>query len=94
MSTVNISLTEEQLSLVNKLTKQYGFANRSEFFRAMIRRISTEPVAQKEVAEWPFVSPVTKSRAEILDAFKNKNYSSKFLSDLQEGMNNSDYFTK
>ncbi len=37
MKTINISLTEEQYEKVNKLTDKLGFANRSEFFRALLR---------------------------------------------------------
>lgn len=37
MPTVNINLTPEQARLVNKTAKERGFANRSEFFRALIR---------------------------------------------------------
>lgn len=95
MSTVNISLTKDQLEFVNELTEKYGFANRSEFFRALLRRLSTDSASQKEVAAWPFFSPTSKSRAKILSEFKKTGkYSREFLADLAEGLENSNYFTK
>lgn len=95
MTTVNVSLTDEQAKLVDRLTSHYGFANRSEFFRAVLRRISADANQTQEIASWPFVAPQTKSRQQILDGFaKTKTYSKEFLTDLKEGLENSEYFTK
>lgn len=38
MKTINISVTEEQYRQVQTLTKTLGFANRSEFFRTLLRQ--------------------------------------------------------
>lgn len=95
MIPVNISLTPVQVRLVNRLTKQLGFANRSEFFRALVRWITTKPIVKEEVKVWPFVSPPVKSRKQVLNAFKKTGrYSKSFLQDLAEGLQNSNYFSK
>ena len=95
MSTINISLTDEQVKLVNTLTDTLGFANRSEFFRAVLRRLAASKSATDEVAVWPFVSPPEKSTKKIVAEFKkSKKYSPAFLADLEEGLKTSNYFTK
>lgn len=95
MTTVNISLTVEQVKLANKLTKKLGFANRSEFFRAILRRLMSQPDSLEEIRTWPFSSPSTKSKKEILGKFKKTGkYSPEFLKDLAEGLETSDYFTE
>jgi metal-responsive CopG/Arc/MetJ family transcriptional regulator len=95
MNTVNISLTHDQIELVDKLTKQYGFANRSEFFRAIIRKVTADSQVQEQITSWPFSSPSTKSSSKIVSAFEKTNrYSNNFLADLAEGLENSDYFSK
>jgi len=94
MRTINISLTPQQVSVVDKLTSDLGFASRSEFFRAILRRLFTSPVVKEEVVAWPFAAPVLRSRRKILQAFKKSGqYSPEFLKDLVEGLKNSDYFT-
>ncbi|MEK9179158.1 MAG: ribbon-helix-helix domain-containing protein [Patescibacteria group bacterium] len=93
MTTVNISLTTDQAQLVERLTTSLGFANRSEFFRALLRRLSLSETVQKEIAYWPFTSPVENNRTKILADFKNtKKYSTGFLKDLKEGLASSNYF--
>jgi len=37
MKTVNISLTEQQTQMVDQAVNELGFANRSEFFRTLLR---------------------------------------------------------
>lgn len=43
MRNVNINLTTEQAKLVDELARKYGFASRSEFFRAVLRHVLREP---------------------------------------------------
>lgn len=52
MRTINISVTDDQRKLVDRLVAKLGFANRSEFFRTLLRRITTNP----ELAEEPKLS--------------------------------------
>ncbi len=95
MSTINISLPSEQVSLVDKLVLAYGFANRSEFIRSLLRLISHNPDLVKSAATFPFVSSREKSKEKILAEFKKTNkYSPQFLADLKEGLNSSDFFEK
>ena len=57
MKTVNISLTAEQAKFVDNTTKSYGFANRSEFVRALLRFASkTNRELIGQAAEAPFTS--------------------------------------
>jgi len=62
MTTLNISLTDEQARMVGELTIQHGFANRSEFFRAVPRHVSAQPKVALEATVWPFTAPTTKSK--------------------------------
>ena len=95
MNTVSISLPKKQKQQLDSLVKQFGFANRSEFIRALMRYISTKPEIINQAATYPFVSPKTTSSTKIINDFKKTNkYSKAFLKDLQEGLESSDYFTK
>ena len=52
MKTMNISLTAEQAKFIDKTTKNYGFANRSEFIRALLRfAFKTDPELISRVSE-------------------------------------------
>jgi len=95
MSTINISLPKEQVSLIDKLVHSYGFANRSEFIRSLLRTVHLEPELISKAATFPFVSPKEKSVEKIVADFKKtKKYSSSFIKDLQEGLEVSEYFKK
>lgn len=95
MSTVNISLPQEQVSLVDKFISKYGFANRSEFFRSLLRLIKSQPELVNTASTFPLISPPKSSVVEIMADFrKTGKYSSDFLRDLEEGLKRSDYFTK
>jgi len=95
MSTINISLPKQQVNLVDKLVSSYGFANRSEFIRSLLRLISHNPNLIESAATFPFVTPKEKSVGKILSEFKKTNkYSVEFLKDLKKGLESSDYFEK
>lgn len=95
MSTVNISLPEEQVSFVDNLIGVYGFANRSEFMRALLRLISYKPEILEKAAVFPFVAPKTNSIPKILTDFRRtQKYSPAFIKDLKTGLEASDYFKK
>ena len=94
MSTVNISLPEKQANYIDMLVVKYGFANRSEFIRSIIRLVVYKPDLVEEAATFPFVVPKEQSVKKIITAFsKNNRYSKKFLKDLKEGLGESDYFS-
>lgn len=95
MSTVNISLPEKQANFIDQIVDKYGFANRSEFIRSLIRLVIYKPELIEAATAFPFISPKEKSIKKIINAFsKNKKYSKKFLEDLKEGLSESDYFQK
>jgi len=94
MSTINISLPSEQVNLIDNFVEKFGFANRSEFVRSIIRVLIKRPEIVETASIYPFVSPKTKSVKEIVNAFKkNKKYSQLFLKDLEKGLRTSDYFS-
>ena len=95
MATVSISLANEQLKTVDKMSKAYGFVNRSEFFRSLLRLAFTEPNIIIKASTFPFTPPKEKSVRKVVNAFsKTKKYSRQFLKDLEEGLKASDYFIK
>lgn len=95
MSTMNISLPSQQVTIVDRFVTQYGFANRSEFIRSLVRLVTREPKIMSDAATYPFVAPVSTSRTTILhNLAKTKKYSKALLADLEAGMAESSYFTK
>lgn len=94
MDTINISLTSEQVRLVNQLTQTLDFANRSEFFRALLRLVSRKPGVLTTADELTLEPPATKSRRKIIAMMKaTKKYSPQFLKSIDRGMRESGYFT-
>jgi len=95
MSTINISLPQEQVGLIDKLVSSYGFANRSEFIRSLLRLVHFKPRLIQEAAIFPFASPKEQSLEKIIADFKKtKKYSPDFIKDLKEGLKSSNYFKK
>ncbi len=93
MSTINISLPSRQADIIDSMVIKYGFANRSEFIRTIIRLV----IGRKELVEqaviFPFIPAKKQSVETIITAFSKTNrYSKKFLKDLEEGLAESDYF--
>jgi metal-responsive CopG/Arc/MetJ family transcriptional regulator len=90
---MNISLTKNQAKQVNQATTTLGFANRSEFFRALLRKTFSSPITLEEIKSWPFVSPATRNSQKITSEFKKTGkYSKEFLKDLKDGLENNAYF--
>ena len=93
MSTINISLPYEQVSFVDKLVADYGFANRSEFVRSLLRLITHKPELVETASTFPFITPQERSVKKIMGDFrKTKKYSPAFLKDLETGLAESSYF--
>lgn len=93
MSTINISLPAKQVELIDNFVEEFGFANRSEFIRSIVRILIKKPKIVDEASTYPIAAPKTKSVKAIIRAFaKNKKYSKAFLKDLEEGLKASDYF--
>ncbi|MEK7111021.1 MAG: ribbon-helix-helix domain-containing protein, partial [Patescibacteria group bacterium] len=66
MSTINISLPYEQVSFVDKLVADYGFANRSEFVRSLLRLITHKPELVETASTFPFITPQERSVKKIM----------------------------
>lgn len=93
MKTVNISLTEQQDKIVDEAVQSLGFANRSEFFRSLLRVFLKKPELISEADDFSMRGPDTKSAKVVLDSFKaTGKYSKVFLKDLEKGLKNSSYF--
>ena len=95
MATVNISVTNDQLAWIDKKAVDLGFASRSEFMRNILRFLAKREDLFVNVSDYPFVSPVTRSRKKIIAGFvETGKYSKEFLEDLKEGLSRSNYFDK
>ncbi len=93
MRTVNISLTEDQTKMVDQAVINLGFANRSEFFRTLLRVFNKKPEVLAEATDFPMKGPSTKSAKKVMEGFKaTGKYSKGFLKDLENGLKHSDYF--
>lgn len=90
MQTLNISVTAHQFNLVNQLTAEWGFANRSEFFRALLRALIKPGTLSTPIQ---FQTPPTKDIGKVMDGFrKTGKYNQKFLASLEKGLAKSTYF--
>lgn len=95
MSTINISLPASQVSFIDGLVEEYGFANRSEFVRSIFRFLKGNPATLTQATTIPLHSPSTKNGDEVMSSFRETGlYSEVFLKDIEEGINDSNYFTK
>ena len=90
MQTLSISVTKEQYSLVNQLVSAWGFANRSEFFRALLRALIKPEALSAPIR---FQVPMTKDAGKVIEGFrKTGKYNQKFLDSLEKGLAKSTYF--
>jgi hypothetical protein len=95
MTTVNISITDNQAKFIDKLAKDYNFDNRSELIRSFIRLFQFRPQLIDEVIGFPFNTPDTHSRSKVVASFKKTGqYSPEFLKDLENGLKNSKFFNQ
>lgn len=94
MTTVNISITDQQAKFVDQTSTSFGFSNRSEFFRNLIRLIQFRPELVSQASVFPFQEPSTRSRSQILKSVTNTGkYSKQFLLELKAGLEDSkDFF--
>ena len=94
MNTMNISVTPSQTQLVDSLTQNLDFANRSEFFRALLRLVERKPEILQTADELILEPPNTKSAKTMINNMKaTGKYSPKFLTSLKLGLVESGYFT-
>lgn len=94
MQTINISVTTTQTKTINTMMRQHGYANRSEFFRSLLRLVENRPEIIEETADdLIFKSPPTRSVAKVMSDFRKcGKYNSAFLKDLERGLRDSTYF--
>ncbi|MBI4054386.1 MAG: hypothetical protein HY397_03605 [Candidatus Doudnabacteria bacterium] len=96
MKNINVNLTKEQAKIVNEATKKYGFANRSEFFRSLLRYIFMySPSILKKLDSFVFEEPPTKDANKIIAELEaSGRHSEDFIKSLAAGLRKSNYFKK
>lgn len=94
MRNININLTAEQAKQVDKSAENYGFANRSEFIRAILRYIFLHsPQILTELDAVNFEQPPTRDRDYIVSELKKSGkYNQAFISSVVKGLKKSKYF--
>ena len=91
---MNISLPADQITFIDNLVVDLGYANRSELMRSIVRFIKREPKVLAQAEAFPMNPPSTRSRAKILSGFRDTGlYNKGFMKDLEDGLKRSDYFT-
>lgn len=89
MSTITISLPQQITRKVDVETKKEGFATRSEFIRALLRKYFTGKAKEELV----FQEFKPKPLEEIRDAFeKTGRYNKKFVDSLIKGLSESSVY--
>ena len=95
MSTINISLPTDHVKAIDAFIDRYGFANRSEFIRSLIRLVRYQPTLLRDAATFPFITPQIRAKNVILKEFaQTKKYSNALLKDMKIGLDESSYFAK
>ena len=96
MKNVNINLTAQQAKQVDESAETYGFANRSEFFRAILRYIFLHsPHILTELDAVTFEQPpVHDSAFMIAELAKSGKYNKAFIASVAKGLKKSEYFNK
>jgi Arc/MetJ-type ribon-helix-helix transcriptional regulator len=96
MKTINISVTGEQYSAIDNLVKEKGYANRSEFFRSLLRFAISKPQILADTEEFKIEAFKKRPLAEIEKGFRDTGlYSEEFIADLIDGLKDSPpYATK
>lgn len=94
MTTINISITDDQAKFIDQIAKDFNFENRSELIRSFIRLVQFQPKLINEAIEFPFKEPFTRSRSKMYKAVADTGkYSKEFLNDLKLGLEDSkDFF--
>lgn len=93
MTTMNISLPNALADQLDQMVNKFAFSSRSEFVRAILRRVMVDSSALEESVSFPFKKPVSRSTRSVMKAFKDEGkYSKVFLKDLKAGLDSSEYF--
>ena len=91
MKTINISITSEQYSEIEKFTNELGFANRSEFMRSLLRLFIKKPeVLSVETELMPFKKrPLSEIEKRLR---KTGRYNEKFIQSVMDGLRRSSIY--
>lgn len=87
MSTLSISLPYQIIKQVDSETKKHGFATRSEFIRALLRRYFSKNV-EFDVFE---PKPIDEIKLELA---KTGKYSEKFIDSITKGLSKSSLYAR
>ncbi|MBI4049505.1 MAG: hypothetical protein HY395_01660 [Candidatus Doudnabacteria bacterium] len=96
MKNININLTADQAKMVDQSATNYGFANRSEFFRAILRYIflhSPQILAKLDAATFE-QPPIRDSSYIVSELAKSGKHSKAFVASVARGLKKSDYFNQ
>ena len=96
MKTINISVTAEQYGKIESLVKEKGYANRSEFFRSLVRFVMRKPEVLADSESFSLQPFKKRPLSEIEKGFRDTGlYSEKFIADIIDGLKDSPpYATK
>jgi len=96
MKNINVNLTKEQAKVVDETAKKYGYANRSEFFRSLLRYIFLHsPGILKKLDVFVFEEPPTKDVSQIIAGLEDSGrYSQDFIKSVAAGLRKTEYFNK
>ena len=87
MQTYNISLNKELADLVEKQVKSGCFANRSEFFRQMLREVFLLNNSEKEEDDWIYQEPYISELNKRVEDYKNGKEELMTLEELDKKLN-------
>jgi Arc/MetJ-type ribon-helix-helix transcriptional regulator len=87
MQTYNISLNKELAEMVEKQVKAGRFANRSEFFRQLLREVFFMNNSEKEDDDWIYQEPYISELNKRVDALKSGKEEFISLDELDKELN-------
>lgn len=96
MRNININLTAQQAKMVDRSAASQGFANRSEFFRAILRYVFLHsPQILTKLDTAAFEQPPTRDPKQMIaELTKSGKYNKAFLASVARGLKQSEYFNK
>ena len=87
MQTVNISLPEKLVLEIDRQVEEYGYASRSEFFRALARAMLSFVPERANAKKVVFEKPLRKPLSQVRRAFEETGlYKKEFIDSLLAGM--------
>ena len=93
MRVLNVNLTDEQYKFIQTRVKSDGFANVSEYMRAIVRflqNVKASPKVHLEIED----TPTSLSPAEIEISLAQHGYSKDFIKSVAQGFKESAFYKK